>query len=103
MTLVAEVVAGVCLLAGGAFCLVAGVGVLRLPDVFLRLHASTKAGTLGVGLIVLALAITTEALPVATKAVGVILFLLGTAPVGAHLVGRAAGGERPGFGRVNRR
>lgn len=102
MSVWAEIVAGLCLIAGGGFCLVAGVGVVRLPDVFTRLHASTKAGTLGVGLIVLALAITTEALPVASKAVGAVLFLLGTAPVGAHLIGRAAAGERPGFGRRGR-
>ena len=88
-----EAVAGLCLLAGGGFCVVAGLGVLRLPDVFTRLHASTKAGTLGVGLIVLALALTTEALPVASKAVGTMVFLLATAPVGAHLIGRAAAGD----------
>lgn len=99
MSLWLEIVAGLCLLLGGGFALVAGLGVLRLPDVFMRLHASTKAGTLGVGLIVLALAITTEALPVASKAIGAMLFLLGTAPVGAHLIGRAAAGERPGFRR----
>lgn len=97
MSLWAEIAASLCLLLGGGFALIAGLGVLRLPDVFTRLHASTKAGTLGVGLIVLALAITTEALPVASKALGAVLFLLGTAPVGAHLIGRAAAGERPGF------
>lgn len=97
MTGLVDIVAGLCLLLGGGFSLVAGLGVLRLPDVFTRLHASTKAGTLGVGLIVLALAITTEAWPVASKAVGAMLFLLGTAPVGAHLIGRAAAGAREGY------
>lgn len=103
MTGLVDIVAGLCLLLGGGFSLVAGLGVLRLPDVFMRLHASTKAGTLGVGLIVLALAITTEAWPVASKAVGAMLFLLGTAPVGAHLIGRAAAGERHGYGRCDNR
>jgi multicomponent Na+:H+ antiporter subunit G len=96
LSLWVEIAAGLCLLLGGGFSLVAGLGVLRLPDVFMRLHASTKAGTLGVGLIVLALALTTETLPVASKAVGTMLFLLGTAPVGAHLIGRAAAGKRAG-------
>jgi multicomponent Na+:H+ antiporter subunit G len=95
--LAAEIAAGLCLLAGGAFALIAGLGVHRLPDVFTRLHASTKAGTLGVGLIVLALAITTDALPVVTKAIGTMLFLLATAPIGAHLIGRAAAGRRDGW------
>jgi multicomponent Na+:H+ antiporter subunit G len=90
MSGVAEIAAGVCLLLGGAFALIAGVGVLRLPDVFTRLHASTKAGTLGVGLIVAALALTTDDLRVASKAVGAVVFLLATAPIGAHLIGRAA-------------
>ena len=101
--MIVEILAGLCLLAGGGFCVVAGLGVLRLPDVFTRLHASTKAGTLGVGLIVLALALTTEAWPVASKAVGAALFLLATAPVGAHLIGRAAAGDWSGFGRKNGR
>ena len=103
MTAVLDAVAALCLLAGGGFALIAGLGVLRLPDVFTRLHASTKAGTLGVGLIVLALAITTEALPVVTKAVGAMLFLLGTAPVGAHLIGRAAAGGRGAWPAEERR
>ena len=94
MNLWLEIAASLCLLAGGAFALIAGLGVWRLPDVFTRLHASTKAGTLGVGLIVLALAITTDALPVASKAIGAVIFLLATAPVGAHLIGRAAAGGR---------
>jgi multicomponent Na+:H+ antiporter subunit G len=85
-----EIAAGLSLLLGGAFALVAGVGVLRFPDVFTRLHASTKAGTLGVGLIVLALALVTEDARVASKAVGAVIFLLATAPIGAHLIGRAA-------------
>jgi multicomponent Na+:H+ antiporter subunit G len=94
MTLWLEIVASLCLVTGGVFALIAGLGVWRLPDVFTRLHASTKAGTLGVGLIVLSLAITTDALPVATKALGAVIFLLATAPVGAHLIGRAAAGGK---------
>jgi multicomponent Na+:H+ antiporter subunit G len=41
-----DVVAGILCLAGGAFAFIAGLGVLRLPDVLTRMHASTKAGTL---------------------------------------------------------
>lgn len=90
MSAAVEIAAGVCLLLGGAFSLVAGVGVLRLPEVFTRLHASTKAGTLGVGLIVVAFALVTDDTRVASKAAGAIAFLLATAPIGAHLIGRAA-------------
>ena len=98
MTDLLEIAAGLCLLLGGGFALIAGLGVLRLPDVFTRLHASTKAGTLGVGLIVAALALVTDDLRVASKAVAAVAFLLATAPIGAHLIGRAAApvGYAPG-------
>ncbi len=78
------------LIAGGTFAAVAGIGLLRLPDVLLRMHASTKAGTLGVGLMVIGVAIHFGDLMVTTKAILIILFLLLTAPVAAHLIGRAA-------------
>jgi multicomponent Na+:H+ antiporter subunit G len=85
-----EIVAGVCLLAGGAFTLIAGVGLVRFSDVFLRMHASTKAGTLGVGLVGVAVALSAEDPGVASRAVGCVAFLLMTGPIGAHLIGRAA-------------
>ncbi|MGI9510843.1 MAG: monovalent cation/H(+) antiporter subunit G [Geminicoccaceae bacterium] len=78
------------LILGGAFAAIAGLGLLRLPDVLIRMHASTKAGTLGVGLIVIGAAIHFGDLFVITKAALIIIFLLLTAPVAAHLIGRAA-------------
>jgi multicomponent Na+:H+ antiporter subunit G len=85
-----EIVIICLLITGGAFTAIAGLGLLRLPDVLIRMHASTKAGTLGVGLIVVAVAVHKGDLLVTTKAVLIILFLLLTAPVAAHLIGRAA-------------
>ena len=85
-----DLVIAVFLVLGGAFAAIAGLGLLRLPDVLIRMHASTKAGTLGVGLIVIGTAIHFGGLIVATKAALIILFLLLTAPVAAHLIGRAA-------------
>lgn len=77
-------------LLGGFFCFVAGLGVLRLPDVLIRMHASTKAGTLGSGLILGAGAIYFADAATITRAVAAILFLLVTAPVAAHMIGRAS-------------
>ncbi|AHM03005.1 Na(+) H(+) antiporter subunit G [Roseibacterium elongatum DSM 19469] len=77
-------------LLGGFFCFVAGLGVLRLPDVLIRMHASTKAGTLGAGLILGAVALYFGDTGVVTRALATILFLLITAPVAAHMMGRAA-------------
>lgn len=85
-----EVAAGVLVLVAGFFALVAGLGMLRMPDLLLRMHASTKAGTLACGLVMLAAALVFGELAVAVRAAGVVLFLLLTAPVAAHMLGRAA-------------
>jgi len=82
---------GVVLMGGGTlFVFVAGLGVLRLPDVYMRLHASTKAGTLGVALNAAGLVAFYPDLGVLTRAVALVLFLLLTAPIAAHMIGRAA-------------
>ena len=78
------------LLAGGLFGFVAAVGMLRLPDMITRMHASTKAGTLGAGLILAAVAIHFMEVGITLRAAAAILFLLLTAPVAAHVIGRAA-------------
>ncbi len=88
--MVADIVTAVLLIAGAGFAFIAGLGVWRLPDVMMRMHASTKAGTLGVGLILLALAVHVGELTVVSRALAAIVFLLLTAPVAAHMIGRAA-------------
>lgn len=85
-----ETIVSILIILGGAFSAVAGLGLVRLPDVLIRMHASTKAGTLGVGLIVLAVSINFGTSLIITKALLIIVFLLLTAPVAAHLIGRAA-------------
>jgi len=86
----ADAIMAALVLLGGFFCFVAGLGILRLPDVLIRMHASTKAGTLGAGLILGAVAIHFGDAATITRAVAAILFLLLTAPVAAHMIGRAA-------------
>lgn len=87
---VTDVLTALLLLAGAAFTFIAGLGVLRLPDIMIRMHASTKAGTLGTGLILLAVAVSYGSLSEASRAIAAIIFLLITAPVAAHMIGRAA-------------
>jgi multicomponent Na+:H+ antiporter subunit G len=84
------VIASVLLIVGSVFCLVAAVGMLRLPDTLIRMHAATKAGTLGAGCILAAEAVIAAELGTTLKAIAAIVFLLLTAPVAAHLIGRAA-------------
>src|SRR6056297_676520 len=75
---------------GTLFVFVAGLGVLRLPDVYMRLHASTKAGTLGVALNAAGLVVLFPDLGLFTRALALVLFLLLTAPVSAHVIGQAS-------------
>jgi multicomponent Na+:H+ antiporter subunit G len=84
-------VLGVLLMSVGTlFVFVAGVGVWRLPDVYMRLHASTKAGTLGVALNAAGLVVFFPDLGLFTRALALVLFLLLTAPVSAHMIGQAS-------------
>ena len=85
-----EWIAAVVMLSGALFVLISALGALRMPDLFMRMHAATKAGTLGAGLILLAALLLFSATAVTTKAVLIFLFLLLTAPVAAHVLGRAA-------------
>jgi multicomponent Na+:H+ antiporter subunit G len=75
---------------GGLLMLLAAVGVARLPDLFMRMQAATKASALGAGLMVLAVAIFFGDVGTVMRAVLVIAFIFLTAPVSAHLIGRAA-------------
>jgi multicomponent Na+:H+ antiporter subunit G len=94
---VLQYVAGLCVVAGGVFSLLAAVGMLRLPDLYTRMHAASKAGVVGAGLVLLAVAIVSLDVAVALRAVLGILFLLLTTPVAAHLLARATyqAGIRP--------
>ena len=85
-----EILTAFFLVAGGLFACAAALGVLRLPDVLIRMHASTKAGTLGCGLILVAVAIHFGDIGIAARAIAAIVFLMLTAPVAAHMIGRAA-------------
>jgi multicomponent Na+:H+ antiporter subunit G len=81
-------IAAALLVAGSGFCLVAGIGIVRLRDVFARMHAATKASALGLVLIGLAGLIGVDG--GSAKVVLAVAFVLITTPSAAHLVGRAA-------------
>ncbi len=75
---------------GVLFMLIAAIGILRLPDFYLRMSAITKAATLGLGMILLGVAIHFDDIGVFFKTFVIISFLLLTSPVGAHAIARAA-------------
>ncbi len=85
-----EIVSLVALVVGTAFFVAGTVGLLRFPDVYTRLHALTKADNLGLGLIVLGLALQSSSWAVALKLVLIWLLVLAASATTSHLVARAA-------------
>lgn len=92
-----EIIVGILVVIGSSFCLIASVGLIRLQDVYIRMHAASKAGTLGSGVMLIALALYSWEVDVVTRALAGAVFFLLTAPVSAHLLARASyiAGYRP--------
>jgi multicomponent Na+:H+ antiporter subunit G len=86
----ADLAASVLLLAGAAFVLLATAGLWRFDDVFSRIHAATKAISLGVLLVVAGTALRVEQTPDLLKLLLVAVLQLVSAPVAGHMLGRAA-------------
>lgn len=84
-----DLAAAVCLLLGAFLSLAAGIGLLRFPDALSRLHAATKPQVLGLLFIVVAIAIGSRSPMVLLMLVPVVVFQVLTAPISAHMVGRA--------------
>jgi multicomponent Na+:H+ antiporter subunit G len=84
-----ELLTGILLVLGAAFMLIAGLGVWRMPDLLTRMHATTKAGVLGAGLMLVGVGVYFGEVSVLVRVVAVIGFIMLTAPVAAHVIGRA--------------
>lgn len=78
------------LVLGSCFALLGAIGVLRLPDLYTRMHAASKAGAVGGGMILLAVALVSFDASIALRAVIGAVFLLLTTPVSAHLLARVS-------------
>lgn len=87
-TLIAWTASGL-FIAGSLLTLIAAIGLVRFPDVLARMHGVTKPGTLGIVLLMMGLALSSQSLQVAWKVTLVVLFQLITSPVSAHMIGRA--------------
>ena len=85
-----EIISTIFVVIGSLFILVSAVGLLRMPDLYMRLSATTKAVTLGVGFVLFGTAIHFWDVGIVSRAIIIISFLLLTAPIGAHMIGRAA-------------
>jgi len=84
-----SVLVALLLVSGALFMLLAAVGLVRLPDLYLRMSATSKAATLGASLVLLGAALDFGTAAAAGKAFVIVAFLLLTAPAAAHAIGRA--------------
>jgi|RhiMethySRZTD1v2_1073278.scaffolds.fasta_scaffold05117_9 multicomponent Na+:H+ antiporter subunit G len=85
-----DIMTAILWLAGSAFALLAAVGVLRMPDVFTRMQASTKASTLGLGCLLIGAALQMGDFASFIRAASIGAFALLTTPVAGHVIARAS-------------
>ena len=97
MNLLLDILSGLCLGVGSLLCITGGIGLLRLPDFFCRLHAASINETLGTPLILLGLVLQTGFDLTSAKLILIALFILATNPTATHAMSRAAlhAGEKP--------
>ena len=101
MELAADLISWVLLLAGSVFALIGAVGIIRLPDVFARMHGAGIIDTLGAGLILAGLMVQAGLTMVTVKLILIIAFLFFTSPAATHALARAAltAGAEPLLGK----
>ena len=90
MALLVETISWTCLLAGSFFAVVGGIGIVRLPDFYSRLHGGGITDTLGAGLILLGLMFQAGLTLVTVKLVMIFFFLFVTSPTSCHALASSA-------------
>ncbi len=88
--IIMEWIAAILLVLGASFMFVAALGIIRLPDVFTRMHATTKASSFGTGLMLVSMILYFRQPYIFVESILVIIFIFFTAPVASHMLGRAA-------------
>jgi multicomponent Na+:H+ antiporter subunit G len=89
MAVLLDLVSWSCILVGAAAVLIGGLGLLRLPDVFARMHGAGMIDTLGLGAILVGLMVQSGFTLITVKLLLVLLFVLYTSPVVTHALARA--------------
>jgi multicomponent Na+:H+ antiporter subunit G len=85
-----ELFGNIAILIGAIFALIATLGLYRLEGLYLKMHAATKAGTLGCSLILIGVALQLKNIHTLTEVVLLIVFIAITNPIGAHLIAKTA-------------
>lgn len=90
MAVVVDIASWLLLLLGGGFCIVGGLGLLRLPDVYARMHAAGITDTMGAGLMLTGLMLQGGFTLVTVKLILILVFLLYTSPTSTYALANAA-------------
>lgn len=90
MNFLIDALSWACLLAGGFFCVLGAVGLLRMPDFYTRVHAASVVDTLGAGLMLLGMLLQAGLTLVGAKLLMIFVLLLLTSPTATHALARAA-------------
>ena len=97
MALLVDAISWACIVVGAVFAVIGAVGILRLPDVFSRMHGAGIIDTLGAGLILVGLMFQAGFSLITVKLILIVVFVLYTSPTTTHALARAAlnGGVNP--------
>jgi len=90
MTLIIDTASWILLLGGAMFSVIGGIGILRMPDFYTRMHAASITDTAGMTLMLAGLMLQAGLSLVTAKLVFIMLFLLITSPTATHALARAA-------------
>lgn len=90
MNAVIDVASWILLVAGGVFCVIGTIGLIRMPDFFTRIHAASVTDTLGAGLILAGLALQSGFTLVTAKLFMIGLLIFFTSPTATHALAKAA-------------
>ncbi len=97
MAVIVDILSWIFLVAGGAFCVIGMIGLIRMPDLFARLHGASVTDTLGAGFIIAGLVLQAGLTLVSAKLIIIMGLILLTSPVATHALAQAAlhAGIRP--------
>lgn len=88
--MIVEILAKIGISLGTLFILIAAIGILRLPDIYMRMHASAKSSSLGLSLLLIGISVQFPEWPVIIKTILIICIIFITAPLSGHMISRVA-------------
>ena len=88
--MIIEIIVSVLIVCASVFMMLAAIGIVKFPDLPTRMHATTKSAVLAICLIMVAVALYFAQTEITARVIAIIAFVLITAPVAAHAIGRAA-------------